>query len=358
MGTLAKYFSREFLKLFVLLEFVFLSMYLLIQFILSLDDFIEANAPHGLMVAYLFYSSPFIIVQLVPVATLISVIVMFCLMEKNNEITAMKSCGLSIFRLSQPIIIVSILISIGVFLISELIVPYSSARSNEIWQVRLDKGKKGGFYGQDHIWYRGSGSIYWIRHFDSKKEIMKDPTFYFFDDSFRLTKRIDARQGVWDGEGWEIRKGIVQELRNDGGYDLEKFDKIYLVLPERPEAFTRVPKKPEEMSYWQLKRYAERIREEGYDATEYSVDMNLKLSYPLVNLILVLIGIPIALGVRKRRAPLAVSLGIGVCFLYLIGLGLSRSLGLSGLLPPVLSAWLANFMFLLFGIYLMMRLES
>ena len=128
MGTLARYFSREFLKLFVLLEFVFLSMYLLIQFILSLDDFVEANAPSSLMVVYLFYNTPLIVVQLVPVATLISVIVMFCIMEKNNEITAMKSCGLSAFRFSLPIIIVSVLISIGVFLVSELVVPYSISR--------------------------------------------------------------------------------------------------------------------------------------------------------------------------------------------------------------------------------------
>ncbi|MFH1241261.1 MAG: LPS export ABC transporter permease LptG [Pseudomonadota bacterium] len=358
MGILARYFSKEFLKLFLLLEFVFLSLYLLIQFILSFDDFVEASAPMSLMGAYLFYNTPFIMVQLVPVATLISVIVMFCLMEKNNEISAMKSCGLSILRLSRPTIIVSILVSIVVFLVSELIVPYSSARANEIWQVRLKKGDQRGFYGQDNIWYRGAGCIYWIRHFDSNKNAMEDLTFYFFDDSFRLTKRVDAKRAVWDGNKWEIQEGMVQEITNEGGYDLHKIDKMYLTLPERPGDFTRTPMKPEETSYWQLKRYVERIQEEGYDAAGYAVDMNIKLAYPLINVILVLIGIPIALGVKRGRTPLAVSLGIGVCFLYLISLGLSRSLGLSALLPPMLAAWLANLVFFLVGIYLMMRLET
>ncbi len=358
MKILSRYFSREFLKLFVLLEFVFLSMYLLIQFILSLDDFVEANAPNSLMVLYLLYNTPLIVVQLVPVATLISVIVMFCLMAKNNEITAMKSCGLSVLRVSVPTIIVSILISIGVFLISELVVPYSIARANQIWQVRLNKGGNAGFYGQDHIWYRGSGSIYRIRHFDSKKAMMEDLTFYFFDDSFRVTRKIDARRAIFAGNQWEIQEGIEQRMTSEGGYDLERFDRISLALPERPDAFIRTPKKPEEMSYWQLRRYAKRIREEGYDATEYSVDMNIKLAYPLINVILVLIGIPIALGTRKGGTPLAISLGIGICFFYLIALGLSRSLGLSGLLPPGLSAWSANIVFFLLGVYLMMRLET
>ncbi len=151
---------------------------------------------------------------------------------------------------------------------------------------------------------------------------------------------------------------MVQEVEGDKGYDLQKFDKIYLTLPERPEDFTRTQKKPEEMSYWQLKRYAKRIQEEGYDATEYSVDMNVKLAYPLICVILVLIGIPLALGAKKGGTPVAIFLGIVVCFLYLIILGVSRSLGLSGFLPPEVAAWSANLVFLLLGIYLMIRLET
>ena len=112
------------------------------------------------------------------------------------------------------------------------------------------------------------------------------------------------------------------------------------------------------MSYWQLKRYAERIRLEGYDATEYLVDMNIKLALPFINIVMVFIGIPIALGLKKGGTPLAVSLGIGVCFLYLANFGISRSLGLSGLLPPVLSAWSANVIFFFLGAYLMIRLEA
>jgi lipopolysaccharide export system permease protein len=86
--------------------------------------------------------------------------------------------------------------------------------------------------------------------------------------------------------------------------------------------------------------------------------MNIKLAFPLINLVMVLIGIPIALGLKKGGTPLAVSLGIGVCFLYLINLGFTRSLGLSGVLPPYLAAWFATLVFFLVGIYLMMRLET
>jgi lipopolysaccharide export system permease protein len=214
------------------------------------------------------------------------------------------------------------------------------------------------FYGHKHIWYKGADALYLIRRFDSKRNVMVDLSLYFFDKSFQLIKRIDARKGVWTGHNWKIQEGIVQEAKDEGGYSLMRFDEIQIELPEGPEVFVRPVRKPEEMSYWQLKRYAERVRIEGYDDTEYLVDMNIKLALPLVNLLMVLIGIPVALGIKRGGTPLAVSLGVGFCFLYLIHLGFLRSLGLSGMLPPVLAAWSANVIFFFLGIYMMMRLKA
>jgi lipopolysaccharide export system permease protein len=85
--------------------------------------------------------------------------------------------------------------------------------------------------------------------------------------------------------------------------------------------------------------------------------MNVKIAFPLISVILVLIAIPVSLRLQRGGTPLAVSIGIAVCFLYLVLLGFSRSLGLSGTLPPFLAAWLANIVFLLIGVYLMSDLE-
>ena len=131
-----------------------------------------------------------------------------------------------------------------------------------------------------------------------------------------------------------------------------------LVLPETAEAFLKIDKLPEEMSYWELRHHAVKTAHEGYDDTRFIVDQNLKLAFPLLSFIMVLMGIPIALILKKGGPPLAVCLGIAACFLYIVTFGLTRSLGYAGILPPTLSAWLANFIFLLLGTYLMMRVET
>jgi lipopolysaccharide export system permease protein len=111
------------------------------------------------------------------------------------------------------------------------------------------------------------------------------------------------------------------------------------------------------MSYWQLKRYAERVHLEGYDNSRYLVGMNIKTAFAFIIIIMVLVGVPISLRVKKGGIPLAIFMGMSICFLYLIVFGLARSLGLSGVLPPIFAAWVANVLFFLFGIYLMKSVE-
>ena len=156
---------------------------------------------------------------------------------------------------------------------------------------------------------------------------------------------------------WKIEDGIVQKAQDSGGYDFSKFTNLFLSIPETPETFARKIVQPEEMSFLQLKRFSERVKREGYDNTRYLVDMNVKLAFPFLSFILAFLGIPIALELKTGGIPLAVSIGIGLCFFFMIIMGLSRSLGLSGILPPFLSAWTANLAFICLGIYLLMNVK-
>jgi len=357
MKILPKYISREFIKLFILCEVILLSMFLVIDFVQKLDNFLEANVLKGKILAYFLYKIPYIIVQMWPIAVLIAVIILFCVLKKNNEIMAMKACGIDILELSRHIVMASLFLSIVSFLLSDKVVPYSSSKCNEIWDMEVEKQDPTRFYGSDQIWYKTSSAIYWIRHFDSAGNIMQNPIFYFFDKDFRLVKKIEAKRGIWENGLWKIEEGIIQKIQGDGNYEVSKFDDLFLEIAETPDSFKRRGIEPEDMSYQQLKRYAETVGAEGYDNTEYLVDLNLKLSFPLISLILALLGVPVALGLKTGGTSLAVSAGIGLCFLYYVVMGLSRSLGLSGILPPLLSAWTANLLFIFLGAYLIMTLE-
>ncbi len=357
MSILSKYVLQEFYKLFAFCEALFVFLFLMVDFLQRIDNFIEAKATKGAVLLYFLYKAPFIMVNMVPAAVLISVIILFTAMRKKNELTALRTSGISLFMLSKTMILGSLFIVVGMFLVSETVVPYTSSKGYRIWNVDVQKQDPGLFYGKEEIWYRGGNAIYWIRQFNPKEKTMGNPTFYFFDSAFRVVKKIEGRKGIWEGDHWRIENGIIQELKEDGQYGFSKFEAYSLRLRETPETFMRGTRKPEEMSYWQLKEYAETVRQEGYNNAKYLVDMNIKLAFPFISLILLTIGIPLALTVKKGGSPLAVSIGMAVCFLYVLVLGLSRSLGLAGVLPPLLSAWLASLLFLFLGIYMMIHME-
>lgn len=357
MKTLSRYLAKEYVKYFLIFEAIFVFLYLAVDFLGKVDNFIEASVSKSTAFLYFLYKIPFLIVNMVPPTIAITVIMIFSVMKNNHEITAIKASGINLFRICNIFLLASAGVGLCTFLTSEILVPYASSKSNQIWRRDVNKQDPGLFYGSSQIWYKGSNRIYWIRHFDSKKQVMEDPVFYFFDNSFRLIRKIEGKRGVWENGRWRVEDSIVQNRSEQGDYRFERVENLYLDIPEEPDSFVKGLKKPEEMGYWQLKRYAEQVREEGYNNSKYLVESNIKVAFPFICIILVGMSIPIALMVKKGGAPLAITLGIGACFLYVITLGFSRSLGLMGALPPVLAAWIPNLFFSLVGIYLMLHVE-
>jgi lipopolysaccharide export system permease protein len=358
MKVVTKYISREFLKLFILCQSIFIILFLVIDFIQKIDNFAKAEVPISLILSFLLFKIPFMVVQMMPVAVMISAIVLLCKMKKNLEITAMKACGLNLLQVFQPLIIMSLLLSVVSFILSDAVVPHTSSRSNEIWDVDVNRQSPVGFYGNTEIWYKSNNNFYWIKYYDVKTKTMRNPVFYFLDDQFRLIRRIDSEICAWREGFWKVGKGVILTRNEDGTYKTEKFDEILLEIPETPETFMRRMKDPEDRSYKELKTLAEKVKAEGYDNTIYLVDLNIKLALPLTSTVFILLAIPIALWKRLDGIPLSITAGIAICFMFYVVMSLSRSFGLNGTLPPFLAAWTANILFLLFGANLLMNLEK
>ncbi len=336
---------------------IFLSIYLVVDFFEKIDNFLSVNLEKSIIIKYFLYKIPFIINQMIPVAVLISVIVLFCQMKKNNEITAVKTSGIHLTKFVSSIFLIGALITILMFALAEMIVPILSQKSNKIWTEKVENSGYSFFQESNHIWYKSKDAIYWIKHLDRKTNTIYDPTFYFFDESFQLIRRVDGLRGIWSGNSWRIENGIMQERNNDGSYESKEFQHLYLEIPENPATFSRNIIRPEDMSFSQMKNFALKVKEEGYDNTRYMVDLYLKIAFPFICFIFIFIGIPVALLVKKGGIPLAVTIGIGLCFVYMIMLGFFRTAGISGVLPPILSVWLPNLILFFIGVTFLMQID-
>jgi lipopolysaccharide export system permease protein len=359
MRVLALYITREYLKMVLALVVVFVATYTLFDFIEKVDNFHEADVPAGVMAQFFAFQVPELIALLLPMSVLLGTILTLGLMARRNEITAIKASGVSLLRVSLPILLVAGIMTLATALINETVIPGAKSRTNYIWDVLVEK-RPGSLFHNEKFWYKGHSSIYHVGFFDTDTNTLSDVVYYRFDDNFNLLLRVDARRARYIEGRWVFFTGMMQKRLPDGGYGAENFEEKEIDLPEKPADFTRLSKPSEEMNFAELHQYVQKVEGEGYDSRRYRVDLMAKISFPFVCIIMALVGIPLALFQQGKDAlPLAIILGVGVALVYWIAFSYVRSLfGYGGVLPPFLAAWLSNGVFAIVALYGILRVRQ
>ena len=343
MITLDKYILKEFSKIFALILVSLIGLYLIADFFERIRMFLSNHATLGQMVSYSLLSIPMILSQMTPVAVLLGTLLSFGILSKNCEITAMKANGISLYRISLPVIILSFVVCIAVFLLSEVITPYTNQKVKHIKFVEIQKRDGLGSFKQNQVWYRGKNGIYNFSMFDPRTNTLKGIKVSLFDREMNLYKKIDAKEAKWENDGWVFRDLLVTTFPEGGFPSLEKEPSRIIDLPERPEDFMAVQKDTDEMGLVELSSFIKKISTEGYDTITYRTDMHGKIAFPLVSVILAILGISFSLK-SERSGGISQGIGTGIIigFSYWIVFAFAISMGRAGTIPPMLAAWAAN----------------
>ena len=355
MTVLDRYIARQILRFFGATLTLISVIYVIADFFEKVNKLIESGLPFQKAAFYFLTHIP--IEQLIPASTLLSVMLVFGLMNKHNEIIALKAGGVSIYRLLKVPFILGMILSLVLLILSEMLLPILRSDANRMWMEQVKKLWVE--YQQRNIWLKGHHAIYHIAHFDPAHNRMVDVSLTFFDADFRMMRRIDAREGDYIEHHWVLHDVMEQERNSeDGSFRVEHLDQLTLKLDLTPAELRRVIKESDEMSLLELRDYIRTTEAEGYDATPYRVDWYAKLAYPLVCIILSVIGVTIAgRGRRGENLAIVVVSGIGLAFCFWVLQGFSLSLGYAGMLPPVVAAWLPDMIFSFVAAALLLRAE-
>ena len=109
------------------------------------------------------------------------------------------------------------------------------------------------------------------------------------------------------------------------------------------------------MSYGDLKQYIADLRQSGFDTVRLSVQLERKISDPVITLIMAIIAVPFAVSMGKRGGLAGIATAIGVAIAYMAVAGLFSSMGDINTLPPLLAAWSPDLLFGIAGAYLLLR---
>lgn len=358
MSVIQRYLSREILKQigFVLAAVVFI--YILVDFFEKADNFAKSDLPLDRTLTYFLLNVPFIISQISPVSILLAVIIIFNLMNRNNETLALRASGVSFISLLRPVLVIGFIASLLLYIFADIIVPVTTASANRIWLAEV-KGKSLVKSKERDIWIKGQRKITHITYYNAATQTAHDVAVSFFDAEFRLIRKIDSPRADFDGVRWQFYDSVEQTYNSStDSYDSGFRPQLAAQLDFKPDDLKKIAKSPSEMGFHDLLRYIRKVEREGYDATPHWVDLHAKPAYAFTCLLMGIIGAGIALRQnRQRRIFLHVAAGITVAFLYWIFYSFSLSLGYGEMLPPVMAAWAANILFGCLGIFMIMNIE-
>jgi lipopolysaccharide export system permease protein len=226
-------------------------------------------------------------------------------------------------------------------------------------KVEVQKQKTLGFFKQNEIWYHGENAVYNFKMFDVDKNTIRGVTINYLNPDFTLMSRIDAQSAAWKNDKWFFYNLLTTRFDNNNNPVLEWSKEKLITIPEKPNDFKLMQKDVEKMGYFELSKYVKKIRLEGYDVTKYLVELQGKIAFPMVLLIMVFIAVPFSLRSERSGGVMqSIGLGIFIGFSYWIVHAFSMSLGRSEILPVFLAAWGANILFAAVAAVLFYRVHT
>ncbi len=370
------YVLRSFVGYLLLILSSLLVLFLIFTYFELLSDIVRKKIPFLTQLEYLVNFVPSVLYLVTPLAVLLTVLVMFGLMQKTNEITAMKATGVSIYRTVVPILVIAAALAGGLFLLDQWYLPYANKRVETL--RNQIKGKPAQTYLRpDRKWIFGESKkkangdqanrkIYYYEAFDPDRNVFGSVSAFELDPhSFQMVKRVYAARARWAEQlqkwtfenGWQRTwttspAGDIQE-------DLRKFDvSTFAELNEPPNYFKKEVLQSEEMNYEELRRYINDLQTAGFDVVRLRVQLQKKIAYPLITLVMAILAVPFALSGGRRGALSGVVVALVIGVGYFLTQGLFEAMGNVSQLPPLIAAWSPDLIFGLAGGYLILKTPS
>jgi LPS export ABC transporter permease LptG len=356
------YLLRTFIYYFFLLTVGFIVLFEVFTFFELLEDIAQHHTGSVQVVQYFLYLACYMFYQLAPLGALVAVLVTLGVMTKNNELVAFKASGLSLYRIALPLLLVGVFLAGGLLVLDDTYLPYANQRQDEL--RNLIKGRPAQTYYQpNQRWIFGENAkIYNYEFFDPDQQLFGGLNVFELDPkTFQIHRRVYASRAHWNQQQgvWVLESGWIRDFDDGKVSSYTPFIATALSeISEEPGYFRREVRQYYQMNWWELQRYISELSQAGFDVGRLSVQLQKKLSFPLIAPIIILLAIPFSILVGTRGAVGGVALGVGIAIVYWAAAALTEAMGAVGQLPPLLAAWAPDTVFAFIGMYFFLKMPT
>jgi LPS export ABC transporter permease LptG/LPS export ABC transporter permease LptF len=355
-----RYILREFLKVLALVIISVVALFVVIDYTDIAKDVRTNHIAFHTVFAYYRFLVFQIINWALPISVLVATLVAFGIMSKNNEITAIKSGGVSLYRVALPVVVIGLVMSVLAYFILDFVLPYANERSAAL-KRKIEGRPPISASGGQRLWFLGKDRyiINFLAYDRNQKVLSQVQVFEFHPTEFRITRRVWAQRARWSGKAWVFENGWIRSFQDDGTSTFSPISApLALHYSETPEQFATEARSADQMTFAQLRRYVATIRESGYPAEDLAVKLYAKTSWPAITFIMTLLALPFSFRMGKKGALYGIGISLMLGITYWMIFAVFTKFGEVGNLPPLLSAWSANILFGIAAIYMFLHVET
>ncbi len=325
----------------------------------QLRDFIDHQVPLTMIFEYYAYFAGWVVKSFLPMFVLLATLFAYSILARRNELLAMKACGLSLYRLTAPVFVMSIILAAGHFYYNEFIYPPANQRRLELKEFTIDKKSRHAHARVRNITRQISkGNFYTLAAFDVNTQVGTGFRMVRYAGN-QIERIVMAEKLAFRDNQWYAVGGVERIFDSATVQSYTDFDSLALPgIAATPADFAKPMGKPEDMGYEELARYIDLMKRTGGTYLREQIDLQIKLAFPLTSCIVVLLSVPFA--VYRRRGGIAVSLSAGalVSLLYFVLFRTLQSAGYSEKVPPEVAVWGVNALFFVVGLAAMLKVRK
>jgi lipopolysaccharide export system permease protein len=319
-------------------------------FVLAADYLVNKGAPVFLVLRFLVFRMPQATPMAFPFACLFGTLLGMGRLAADNEISALRTSGVSFFRIIRLPLIAGILVAFAAFEVNERIAPVATDLSTRSFYQILYKSQtlpiEPNIFRSDPA----TGNTFYIQSVSPDGKTMQNVMIYQPDRTTPYTQILTAKTARIEGTSIVLRDAVRTQIKSDGQIGavdvMLKELRMSLPMGDNGQNFlSSAFNDTYTMNTEQLAREIKFRKQTGQGGTDLAVrelTLATKYAYPFASFIAVIIALPLAVKFGKKGRTLGIVLSIIVLFIYYAIVAVAGAFGKNGALDPYLAAWLPN----------------
>jgi len=359
---LYRYILKMYYKYVAVTLLLCLFLFMLFDFIHKATSFFNRYSPEaGLVFQFYLYQMPFQLMQGIPLAALFAGISTMVILNKGNEITAMRAVGLSVWKIAAPLFVGGISLTLLMVLLGEYVIPSSAKRMNYIRHVRIEGASEWDLENQS-FWVRDGDHIVGFSRYNQPAHELEGLQILTMGASFRLQESLQVDRATYRNEDktWILhaprhttftQEGLVSRVKVEADRQMS--------LPLVPDKLRMEWRMPDEMSERELDMRIAEGKRYGANVLSDEVAWHVKMAFPFSAAIVSLLGLPFGYASERKTETLRGILGaLGIGISYWFMLSWLRAMAVNGDMPPMVAAWMGNVVVGAVVLFRLIRLEK